>query len=146
MDYKGKILRVIDANINRAKEGSRVCEDIMRLVINDKDNTIKLKKTRHNITKIARGSKIKQFDIVQNRDSRLDVGKKVSLKNSKRIILDIFTANSQRVKEALRVLEELFNVFDVSASRKFQDLRFKFYNVEKDCFEKLAHSRYKNLP
>ncbi|MFC1709419.1 thiamine-phosphate pyrophosphorylase [Candidatus Omnitrophota bacterium] len=141
MNYKGSILRIIDANINRAKEGGRVCEDIMRLVLNDKNNTVKLKEIRHDVSKIAKGSRIKQFDIIGNRNSRLDVGKRTNLKNCKKNVPDVFMANSQRIKESLRVLEELFCLFDDSASRKFQNLRFKFYNVEKDCFKKIAHSK-----
>jgi hypothetical protein len=138
MDYKGGILRIIDANINRAKEGARVCEDIMRLAVNDKNSTLRLKKIRHDVSKIIRASKIKQSDIIRNRDIASDVGKKTRIGNSKNKTVDIFLANSQRIKEALRVLEELFCILDDSASRKFQRLRFKFYNLEKDCFKKLT--------
>ncbi|MFC1645620.1 thiamine-phosphate pyrophosphorylase [Candidatus Omnitrophota bacterium] len=149
MNYKGRILRIIDANINRAKEGSRVCEDIVRLAINDKNSTLKYKKIRHEVSKIANSSKIRQYDIIQHRNSKRDVGKRTRIANSKKEIADIFVANSQRIKESLRVLEELFCIFDHAASKKFQNLRFRFYNVEKGCFKKiwnLRNSRYKNLP
>ncbi|MBL7196878.1 MAG: thiamine-phosphate pyrophosphorylase [Candidatus Omnitrophica bacterium] len=139
MNYRGRILRIIDANINRAKEGGRVCEDIMRLVINDKNSTLKLKRIRHGVSKIVKASKIRQYEIIQHRDSKSDVGKKVKIRNSRKRIADIFIANSQRIKEALRVLEELFCIFDNSACKKFQKLRFRFYNVEKDCFKKIRH-------
>jgi len=141
MNYRSKILRIIDANINRAKEGGRVCEDLMRLAINDKATTLKIKKIRHEISQIANTSKIKSYDIIKNRNSKSDVGKRTQIRNSKKIISDLFIANSQRIKEALRVLEELFCVFDNKASRRFQSLRFRFYNVEKECFKKIAHSR-----
>lgn len=149
MDYRGRILRIIDANINRAKEGLRVCEDIMRLIIDDKNNTQLLKKIRHEISKIISSSKICGYDILKYRDSLSDVGRKIKTKNLKKIIYDVFSANSQRVKEALRVLEELFCIFDSAASLKLQNLRFKFYNVEKESLKKIRHlcsDRHLNLP
>ena len=69
MGYKASILRIIDSNINRAKEGTRVCEDIMRFALNDKSNSIKLKRIRHNITSAAKASPLKTFEIIKNRDS-----------------------------------------------------------------------------
>lgn len=139
MDYRHNILRIIDANINRAKEGCRVCEDIMRLAINDKNNTLKLKKIRHQVSNILNSSKIRQAEIIKHRDSLIDVGKRTRINNSRNKTADIFIANSQRTKEAIRVLEELFCIFDVTTSKRFQNLRFKFYDVEKDCFKKIGH-------
>ena len=149
MYLRGSILRIIDANINRAKEGMRVCEDVMRLIINDKTKTSKLKKIRHDISKILKDSKVGECEIIKYRDSQSDVGKRIKTKNTKQNIYDILLANCQRVKEAIRVLEELFYIFDINASRKFQNLRFRFYNVEKECVKKLGHLcdiRYRKLP
>ena len=137
MDYRHSILRIIDANINRAKEGCRVCEDIMRLAFNDKNNTLKLKKIRHHVSSIINSSEIKQFEIIRHRNSLADVGKRTRINNCRNKTADIFMANSQRTKEAIRVLEELFCIFDDTTSKKFQNLRFKFYNAEKDCFKKI---------
>ncbi|MDD5005628.1 MAG: thiamine-phosphate pyrophosphorylase [Candidatus Omnitrophica bacterium] len=139
MNFEGKILRVIDANINRAKEGLRVCEDIMRLIVGDKDKTDKLKHIRHRISKIIKDSKIEIYEVVKYRDSQLDVGKETKIRSSKKGFPDIFLANSQRVKEALRVLEELFCILDNKTAKRFQNLRFNFYNVEKECVKKIGH-------
>jgi hypothetical protein len=40
-------LRLIDANLNRLREGIRVVEDIFRYVYNDKETSSKLKTLRH---------------------------------------------------------------------------------------------------
>ena len=40
-------LRLIDANLNRLREGIRVVEDIFRYIYNDKETSIKLKNLRH---------------------------------------------------------------------------------------------------
>jgi len=43
----GTVLRIIDANTNRLKEGLRVCEDIFRFILNDKNIARQLKEIRH---------------------------------------------------------------------------------------------------
>jgi len=42
-----ELFRVIDANLNRLKEGIRVVEDIMRYRDNNKKLSLKLKQLRH---------------------------------------------------------------------------------------------------
>jgi thiamine-phosphate pyrophosphorylase len=139
MNLRNKILRIVDANTNRAKEGLRVCEDIMRLVVDDKKETIALKKIRHNVSNILKNSKIKQSEIIKHRDSCSDIGKNIKIKNSKKAILDIFIANAQRVKEAIRVIEEVFCILDKKTSNKLQNLRFKFYSTEKESTGRLIN-------
>lgn len=139
MSFRGKILRIVDANINRAKEGLRVCEDIIRFSIDDKKTTTRLKNIRHKISKIIKESKIKESEIIKYRNSHFDIGKKIKIRNSKKVIFDVFIANSQRVKEAIRVLEELFCILDSATSKKFQNLRFNFYDAEKECLKKIGY-------
>ena len=45
-----KRYRVIDANINRAKEGLRVVEDICRFILDNEQLTDKIKHNRHILT------------------------------------------------------------------------------------------------
>lgn len=139
MNLKGKILRIVDVNINRAKEGLRVCEDIIRLLIDDKKETQALKDMRHKVSNILKDSKVKASEIIKYRDSQADVGRKIKTESPKKAIIDVFMANAQRVKEALRVLEEIFSILDKKASKKFQDLRFKFYGTEKKSINKLKN-------
>lgn len=40
-------LRLIDANLNRLREGIRVVEDIFRYIYNNKEISTKLKSLRH---------------------------------------------------------------------------------------------------
>lgn len=40
-------LRLIDANLNRLREGIRVAEDIFRYIYNNKEISTKLKSLRH---------------------------------------------------------------------------------------------------
>ena len=55
MDKK-KVYRILDANLNRAREGIRVAEDVARLYLNSESLARKFKSLRHRITKIAQES------------------------------------------------------------------------------------------
>ena len=134
---KSQILRVIDANYNRAKEGLRVCEDVARFVLGATRLTELYKTSRHELTKILFSLPVSYREIVAERKSREDVGR-TSLKLDKKKIKaeDIFSSNIQRSEEAVRVLEEWTKIISVPASRKFQKLRFKLYELEKETFKK----------
>jgi len=43
----GTVLRIIDANTNRLKEGLRVCEDIFRFILKRQKYRAQLKEIRH---------------------------------------------------------------------------------------------------
>jgi len=138
MNYENRIFRVIDANINRAKEGLRVCEDIMRLIKDDKKSTNKIKNVRHRINAILKTSGVNYQKLILFRDSNGDIGKKLKNRiHSKKNVNDIFLANAQRTKESLRVLEELFFILNKKPASDFQKLRFKFYELEKECIKKI---------
>ncbi|MFC1594778.1 hypothetical protein ACFL38_05570 [Candidatus Omnitrophota bacterium] len=51
------MLRILDANINRAKEGLRVCEDEARFILNDARYSRQLKSVRHKISSLSVGSR-----------------------------------------------------------------------------------------
>jgi len=56
------VLRVIDANFNRCKEGLRVVEDIFRFIIKQNALRENLRKLRHALDKIAQEKLLnKQF-------------------------------------------------------------------------------------
>jgi len=137
MNYKNRIFRVIDANFNRAKEGLRVCEDIMRLIINDEKLTQGLKNYRHRVSAIIKNSGIDYQKLILFRDSEFDIGKRIRNISAKNNVADLFLANSQRTKESLRVLEELFSILNKKTAQRFQSLRFKFYELEKQCIKKI---------
>lgn len=128
--------RIIDANFNRTKEGLRVCEDIVRFHLGHRQLTIKFKKLRHQVTAVLKKSHLKQLRLFQERDPGVDVAKTACLSSKKRTFKQIFMANSQRTKEALRVLEEFLKLWDHASSKKIQSLRFSLYSLEKETIEK----------
>ena len=128
--------RVVDANFNRAKEGLRVCEDMSRFILDDKVLTSGYKTARHQLTVAAGVFGLK--DIVRARDVKGDVGRPTTISESVRgNMADIFYANTQRVKESLRVLEEFAKLADAGRAEDFKALRYKVYGLEKKAFERL---------
>ena len=130
------INRIIDANINRAKEGLRVAEEVTRFILNDKTLTLKLKNARHEIDAIFK--RAKKDDLLLARDSIKDVGKDISQGELKRRDYnDIFFANIQRAKESVRVLEEFSNITNAKKALNFKKIRYQIYEIERACALKL---------
>ena len=126
-----ELLRVIDANINRLKEGIRVVEDILRYTQNNKILSLKLKQLRHKAT----------IDIYEellfHRDSINDVLRPSTKSEQKRNdITSIIIANMKRAQESSRVLEEIFKLQDINYSETFKDIRYELYSLEKDIILK----------
>ena len=136
-----KVERIIDVNINRAVEGLRVMEEIVRFVLENKRMTKELKeirgKLRRTSKKLIESAGGQHF---QQRDVAGDVGKELyTLNEAKRHgLLDIFTANAKRVQEALRVLEEFAKLIEPRIGKFFKTLRFRLYEIEKRTFNKLS--------
>ena len=122
-----ELFRVIDANLNRLKEGIRVIEDIMRYRDSNKELSIKLKELRHK-------SRINEYkELLQNRDSINDVLKTSTKSEQNRTdITSIIAANFKRAQESSRVLEELFKLQNINYSENFKTIRYELYNLEKE--------------
>lgn len=128
--------RIIDVNINRCKEGLRVCEEIARFHLKSSCFSKKFSVIRHALTKLLKVSKLDQKMLFKHRDSRHDVGRAFMLGPKRSSFQNIFLANAQRIKEALRVLEEFSKLFDIALSKNIQNLRFDFYELEKTTIKK----------
>jgi len=130
--------RIIDANINRAKEGLRVCEEITRFIIEDRTLTSNLKNIRHKISELS--DKIAPKSIMlKERNARKDIGKNIYASELKRKnILDILFANLQRSKESIRALEEFSKLLSSNTALGFKELRYKLYELEKNIIIKIS--------
>ena len=131
-----QLYRILDANFNRAKEGLRVCEDICRYVWDDKNLTRRLKTLRHGLSStLSRG----EFLIfIEARNIQGDVGKAaIAAETRRKDVTDIFWANAQRVKESLRVLEEVLKVLDASAAQQIKLMRYRMYALEQKAIKRL---------
>ncbi len=123
------LYRILDANFNRAKEGLRVCEDICRYGWNNKPLTRAYKDARHQLTTVLESLVLGKA--LKDRDIAADVGRSTTSSEGKRADLAaVFWANSQRVKESLRVVEEVVKLLDAKAAQNTKRLRYKVYALE----------------
>lgn len=122
-----ELFRVVDANLNRLKEGIRVIEDIARYVHNDKSLSSKLKNLRHQC-------KIEPLELLlASRDSINDVLRPTIQSEMNRSDLrSILIANYKRGQESSRVLEELYKIIDPTLSEQFKQIRYELYTLEKE--------------
>lgn len=137
------ILRILDANFNRAIEGMRVCEEIMRFIVRNPRITLKFKRARHRIAICLKGSVSAQTHLLlEARESNEDAGKATTKSELRRGgFKDIFFANMQRVKESVRVLEEFLKLKSKKTSRILKDIRYDLYQLEKESILKLRDIR-----
>ena len=125
-----KILRILDANFNRAKEGLRVCEDICRFIWDDRTKTRQFKTLRHRLS--AKIAVLAFGKLIECRNIDGDVGKSSTAVELKRMkVSDIFYANSQRSKESLRVLEEFVKLLNPGLAEDLKKIRYQIYALEK---------------
>jgi len=131
------LLRVIDANYNRAKEALRVTEDIARFYFGDAGLTGRYKRVRHDLTKALLGFKVPYRCLVEARNSREDVGRASRVRDKRRPgWKDLLLANLKRAQEASRVLEEFSKMVEPGKAAAFQRIRFRLYELEKESLQK----------
>lgn len=136
------INRIIDANINRTKEGLRVCEEISRFILNSRSLTFKFKKIRHKIDVILKYLP-KNVTMLKERNSLTDVGRNIYINELKRRdYQDIFFANIARLKESIRVLEEFSKLKDINIAIEFKKIRYNLYEIEKKAVGKILSLSY----
>lgn len=136
---KSAIYRIIDANLNRAREGLRVCEDTARFILDNSNLTLRFKRIRHRLTEISKSLPARPTQLIKARNSQDDIGKYLfapdQKKYNKKQVKEIFIANIRRTEEAMRVLEEFSKTIDKEISDNFGKLRFKIYTLEKETLE-----------
>ncbi len=127
------LFRIIDANINRAQEGLRVIEDFYRYRFDEEDKEAhkRLRTLRHRFSEVAR-SLTESYPLLKERDTDSDEGRSNSI-SSYREKSDLVYANFQRVKQALRVIEEAMRLVpDIGASELVREIRFLVYDLERE--------------
>ncbi len=129
-------LRLIDANLNRLREGIRVIEDIYRYVYNNKQIASKLKTIRHQ-------SRIECYDeLLDARDIINDCLKQTTKSEQSRNDLpSILIANFKRAQESSRVLEEFTKLESNNSSKIFKNIRYELYDLEKALIKITSNSK-----
>lgn len=129
---------LIDANLARVKEGLRVLEDIVRFVFADKELFEALKILRHSLaqTELWFGT-----GLVLKSRTGIDVGtgQVNSAEYHRSSLYGIIRANSNRVTEALRTLEEFAKLYTNSNAVFIEKARYQVYALERDLLIRTPH-------
>lgn len=138
---RASVWRLIDANANRALEGLRVCEDLLRFHYDQARLYRHLRRLRHAVGAGVRRLPGGRMILLQARNSREDEGRQTKTVRAASVS-QLLVINFQRAKEALRVLEECCRLVAPAQSRAFQRLRFQTYDAERECLLHVATVRH----
>lgn len=148
--------RLIDANLNRLREGIRVVEDIARYIFNDFTLASKLKILRHR-TKISDFAMIES--LMKSRDINNDILKdSTKSERNRHNLTDIVIANFKRSEESARVLEEIFKLDSIKIAESalesseenkalceiFKAIRYELYDIEIAFLDAMQQSTAKH--
>jgi thiamine-phosphate pyrophosphorylase len=131
------MLRIVDANLNRIGEGLRLIEDITRFILNDSDISEQLKAMRHELLPKGRLAQRKLLSARRADDdvgAFMDVGDEAERADA----VSLVSANSRRVQQSLRVLEEVAKIRGQELGLdwdKFKHARFNLYTLEQKSGE-----------
>lgn len=123
-------LRLLDANFNRASEGLRVVEDILRLACNNAMLAQRAKQIRHGLTEILTSPDLPS--VVRFRNVAEDVGRTVGTEQEYRreSTGDVLAANFKRAQQSIRVIEECLKSFPRALAVRAESLRYELYQLE----------------
>jgi thiamine-phosphate pyrophosphorylase len=124
-----KIERLIDANLNRLKEGLRVIEDICRYIHNDTQLTPQIKTLRHQLQSAYSINRL-QYRNIEGDTQKQSTKSELTRSN----LNDLVIANFSRTQESSRVLEESFKLQNIELSELFKQIRYQLYGLEKAYF------------
>ena len=125
----GAVLRLLDANANRAREGLRVVEDFARFVLDDQGLSAALKEIRHGLASVLAPL---LGEAILHRDTPGDVGttNKTQAEQQRANVADVVVAAGKRLGEALRAIEEYLKTICPADAGRVERLRYQFYDIE----------------
>lgn len=126
-----EVLRILDANGNRAREALRVMEDYARFAMDDASLSEAIKLTRHDLRTCFPDAL--PAALVCSRDIVSDVGCEVSTEAEqvRETSQDVVIAACKRLSEALRTMEEYGKTLDATLARGLERLRYRGYELER---------------
>ena len=132
-----RIAQIIDANLDRAREGLRVLEDWARFALGRED----IVKSSKNFRQILGKHHLKVYK--QSRNFLVD--KCTGLSHPEQFkrsdSSSIISSNAARVQEALRVIEEFSRDHNPNLSSIASQIRYEIYNLEIELLETQSNSQ-----
>jgi thiamine-phosphate pyrophosphorylase len=132
------IFRILDANLDRAREGLRIVEEWCRFGLNSAEFTDECKHLRQELAKWHTS------EIRAARDTPNDPGTELThpQEQHRASITQVLQANFCRVEEALRVLEEYGKISLPDMAGACKQMRYRVYTLESSL---IGHHRWQQL-
>jgi thiamine-phosphate pyrophosphorylase len=127
------LIRILDANANRAREALRVLEDVARFALNDVALSAAFKHLRHSLQTAIELLPVDRAQLLAARDTLGDVG--VNVKTDRELrrddVASVAAAAASRLTEALRAMEESAKALGAGdAARGLEKLRYQAYTAD----------------
>ena len=139
---KKAIYRILDANLDRAREGLRIIEEWCRLGLNNQPLAEECKQIRQELAQWH------SWELRQARDTPGDVGTVLShpQEEVRESIEHLLQANLCRAQEALRVLEEYSKLYEPKMAAACKQLRYRVYTIESSLLNNYRHQQLQSAP
>lgn len=130
--------RILDANLDRAREGLRIIEEWCRFGLDDSQLANKCKQLRQELASWH------HVELRMARNTSADVGTQLShpQEEARADVQTLLQVNFSRLEEALRVLEEYGKIYHSEMGHAFKQMRYQVYVLESNL---LAYTRHQQL-
>jgi thiamine-phosphate pyrophosphorylase len=135
-----ELARIVDVNLNRARESLRILDDYARFVRNDQLLTAEIKQLRHDL--VAASTILPDRLLLAARDTLGDVGTSLttSTEGTRDSANHVAVVNVKRLQEALRSLEEYGKALNQMFAASIESVRYRAYTIERAILVGLAAS------
>ena len=123
-----RIYQIIDANLDRAREGLRVLEDWARFCLGENDIVSRIKNFRQILGKNHLEVYKQSRNFIDDQCKGLTHQEQINRRSPNQII----SSNAGRVQEALRVIEEFSRLHNYELSKVASEIRYEIYTIEID--------------
>ena len=132
-----RISQIIDANLDRAREGLRVLEDWARFGLGKEDLVVKIK----NFRQILGKNHLKIYKTSRNHNEDQCKGLSHIEQLKRKGPSKVISTNSARVQEALRVIEEFSRNHNNTLSKIAAKIRYEIYTLEIELLNLSTHKK-----
>ncbi|HBB32708.1 MAG TPA: thiamine phosphate synthase [Cyanobacteria bacterium UBA8803] len=129
------VCRILDANLDRAREGLRIIEEWCRFGLNNVQMANECKQMRQELASWH------SSEIRAARDTPGDLGTELThpQEEQRASIEQVLQANICRVEEALRVLEEYGKLYSSNMGTALKQMRYRVYTLESNLLSYRRH-------
>ena len=126
--FSGAILRLIDANANRAAKRC-VLEDYARFVLESEEICTEIKDLRHELSQSLQSW---LDEAIVYRDTPGDIGTtiKTDSERTRPDLASVIIAAGKRCGEAMRAIEEFLKTTSPAVASKIEAIRYRLYEIE----------------